>query len=232
VRTDLDSFSDAEAYALMTSGYRMAEFALETQKCVPSLHASGSRQPWKFLATEDALTGANGTSRDRMHTLLSVSKELAGKVWRQLMPLKIFAGLLGVALVGGAGYALWKNRDYVFPSLPPLWVLVAIVAALFAAKFILAQLDKRRHYHKRLGEMGLGFAIAFAGWIVAGLHLLIFDRMFLHHGRWSGPPEPTVGIDTGGPRVPVAKPGGVSKSGGTALPPPNAGGKRPQDQPR
>src|SRR6185503_15343191 len=34
VRTDLDSFSDVEAFALMTSGYRMTERSFKYSKCI------------------------------------------------------------------------------------------------------------------------------------------------------------------------------------------------------
>lgn len=187
VRTDLDSFSDAEGYALMTSGYRMAEHALLQEKCLPTLQPAGSRQPWQFLAAEDALTRADEKQTNRMLTLLSVSNELAGKVWKQLTPLKVLGGILGLSAFAGAVFAIWKNRTL---ELPSLGVVSLIVLALIAAKVILAYLDKHRLYHKRLGEMGLGFGITLVGWIAAGLHLLIFDRLFLRHGKWTATPRP------------------------------------------
>jgi predicted acylesterase/phospholipase RssA len=149
VRTDLDSFSDAEAYALMTSGYRMTEYALLEEKCLPSLQPAGARQPWRFLAVEDALTRTDPQGRERMLTLLSVSNELALKVWKQLPPLKALAVGFGGAAIIGAGYALWKKR---MVELPSLGVVSLVAIVLLAAKGILAQLDKRRLYHKRLGD--------------------------------------------------------------------------------
>jgi hypothetical protein len=101
---------------------------------------------------------------------------------------------------------------------------------LLAAKWILAQLDKRRLYHKRLGEMGLGFAITFVGWIVAGLHLRIFDRLFLDHGKWEAATKrPAAGIATSGPHLPVAANQAPSNaSGGGVLSVPEAAGERPE----
>ena len=227
VRTDLDSFSDAEAYALMTSGYRMTEHALIKEKSLPSLQPTGSRQQWRFLAVEDALTRTDPQGRERMLTLLSVSNELALKVWKQLPPLKALAAGVGGAAIIGAGYALWKKR---MVELPSLGVVSLVAIALLAGKGILAQLDKRRIYHKRLGEMGLGFAIAFVGWIVAGLHLLIFDRLFLDHGKWdAGTKQPAAGMAPPGPHIPVAnnQPPGKA-SGGGVLSVPEAAGERPE----
>lgn len=184
VRTDLDSFSDAEAYALMTSGYRMTEHALLKEKCLPSVQTAGSRQPWNFLAAEDALTGKDKGDRDRMRTLLRVSNELAGKVWRQLLPLKVLGVVLFVAAVVGAGYALWQNRGVRLPSLGSVGIVSLVVIALVVVYVVLAVLDNRRVYHKRLDEIGLGLAIMLLGWFAAGLHLLLFDRLFLKHGKW------------------------------------------------
>jgi hypothetical protein len=203
VRTDLDSFSDAEGYALMTSGYRMTERALLVEKCLPTLQPAGSRQPWRFLAAEDALTRADAKQTDRMLTLLSVSNELAGKVWKQLTPLKVLAWVLRLGAIAGMVYALWATRDLTL-TLPRLGVVLFVALVLIGAKVALAQLDKRRLYHKRLGEMGLGFGITFAGWIVAGLHLLLFDRLFLRHGKWADPSRPNgAAIARSGPKLPV-----------------------------
>lgn len=181
VRTDLDSFSDAEAYALMTSGYRMTEHAFLEEKCLPSLQTVGARQQWKFLAAEEALTGADEKNRQRMDTLLSVSNELAGKVWRQMPSLQMAGGGVAVTGIIGAAFFLWRKRRM---ALPTLGVVSLVAIVLAAANVILAKLDKHRRYHKRLDEIGLGLAITFLGWFAAGLHLLIFDRLFLEHGKW------------------------------------------------
>ena len=182
VRTDLDSFSDAEAYALMTSGYRMTEHAFLVEKCLPSLKTEGARQQWKFLAAEDALTGADCEKKVRMETLLSVSHELAGKVWRQMPSLQIAGGGVAVTGIIGAAVILWKKRRM---ALPTLGVVSLVAIVLAAANVILSKLDKHRRYHKRLDEIGLGLAITFVGWFAAGLHLLVFDRLFLDHGKWN-----------------------------------------------
>jgi predicted acylesterase/phospholipase RssA len=229
VRTDLDSFSDAEAYALMSSGYRMTEHALLEEKCLPSLQPSGSRQPWQFLGAEDALTRADAEKTKRMLTLLGVSNELVGKVWRQLPPLKVLTGSLGIGAILGAGYALWKNRML---ELPSLGVVSLIALALLAAKSILTQLDKRRVYHKRLSEMGFGFAITFAGWIAAGLHLLLFDRLFLRHGKWTAGPRPSAAvIVSSGPQLAVTDHSPPSDASDGGVPPlPGLGAEQPPDR--
>jgi predicted acylesterase/phospholipase RssA len=226
VRTDLDSFSDAEAFALMTSGYLMTDHALTKEQSLPSVQAAGSRHPWNFLAAEDALTGKNADDTDRMRTLLRVSNELAGKIWRQLLPLKVFGVAAVAASILGAFYALWKNRGVQLPSPGSLGVVSLVVIALVVAYLVLSGLDKRRVYHKRLDEIGLGLAIMFFGWFAAGLHLLIFDRLFLKHGKWQAvPKQPASALTGSGPRLPVAnnpQSSPANASGGAAIRPTDA----------
>jgi hypothetical protein len=232
VRTDLDSFSDAEGYALMTSGYRMTEHALLEEKCLPTLQPAGSRQPWQFLAAEEALTRTDTKQTKDMLTLLSVSNELAGKVWKQLTPLKVLAWILRLGAIAGVLYALWETRKLKL-TLPALGVVLLIALVLLVAKWGLAQLDKKRLYHKRLGEMGLGFGITLAGWIAGGLHLLLFDRLFLRHGKWTvAAPRPNgPAIVSAGAKLPVigkAQPGDAS--GADVVPHAEPGGEQPHDR--
>src|SRR5262249_42537971 len=52
IRTDLDSFSESEAYALMLSGYRMAKS--EINRCLPNWsQLSESAESWRFLDIEN-----------------------------------------------------------------------------------------------------------------------------------------------------------------------------------
>jgi hypothetical protein len=91
---------------------------------------------------------------------------------------------------------------------------------LVVAKLILAQLDKSRIYHKRLDELGLGFAITFIGWIAAGVHLLLFDRLFLKHGKWvPAPIQRAPAFVPPGPHMPVVSPQPPIGVSGGVVPP-------------
>ena len=57
IRTDLDSFSDVEAFSLMTSGYRMAGYYLQNVEVLPT--PSYRSEDWDFLEIERVLQGAN-----------------------------------------------------------------------------------------------------------------------------------------------------------------------------
>jgi predicted acylesterase/phospholipase RssA len=232
VRTDLDSFSDAEAYALMTSGYRMTEHALIVEKCLPSLATAGSRQQWNFLSAEDALTRTNANDQKRMDTLLCVSNELAGKVWDQLLPLKVLRYTLIVAALAGAAWAIRRYWKFQLPSAGSVGILLSVIGALVGAYFGLSLLDKKRRYHKRLDEIGLGIAIMILGWLPAGVHLLFFDRWFLKHGAWKIMPKQPAAAPPG-PRLPVAgNPPLAVPSGPKGPPPPPPPNPQPRDTPK
>jgi hypothetical protein len=146
-----------------------------------------------------------------MRKLLSVSHVLPLKVWRQLPALKVLGGILALAAIVGVIALLVGNF---FTPLPTLGVVVAGAIVLGAIKLILDTLDRRQLYHKRIGEVALGGAVTLA-FPLAWLHLLIFDRLFIRHGRWSAAQKPQPApIVTSGPQLPVS---------GNPPPPPPAG---------
>ncbi|MGH8677131.1 MAG: patatin-like phospholipase family protein, partial [Burkholderiales bacterium] len=91
IRTDLDSFSDAEAYALMTSGYRMTEH--EFPRCIEGLtEPSGERAQWRFLALEEQMKREGSAN---LIPLLDVACDQLLKVWKLARPLQVTGWVLG-----------------------------------------------------------------------------------------------------------------------------------------
>jgi predicted acylesterase/phospholipase RssA len=95
LRTDLDSFSEAEAYALMTSGYRMTEFQIKQENCVAEFFEPPQSKSWKFLEIEDYMRGS-GKGNKYLKKLLTAGSSSAFKVW-QIDP--VLKNLLRIALV-------------------------------------------------------------------------------------------------------------------------------------
>lgn len=90
VRTDLDSFSDAEAYALMTSAYRMTENEFAVSKCIEGFPEPEQPERWRFLEVENAMKG-EGKRYRYLKRLLSVSHSLPFKIWKLSPVLKAIA---------------------------------------------------------------------------------------------------------------------------------------------
>jgi predicted acylesterase/phospholipase RssA len=110
IRTDLDSFSDAEAYALMTSGYRMTEHQFRYEKCVEGFADAPQALDWKFLQIEESMK-VNGAGYDYLKKLLAAGGSLAFKVWKIDPLLKYgfrITMLLLAAFVAWLGYKYWN----------------------------------------------------------------------------------------------------------------------------
>jgi hypothetical protein len=220
VRTDLDSFSDAEAYALMMSAYLMTERAFLEDQCAPTLPLDRTTADWQFLRVRDALTAPESPDNRRMRRLLKVSPQLATKVWRQS---RVLGGTVVVAVVAGliawvmTLAAQWKQvpawlttlgnaaKNAQLPTVGTLTYIALGIGLLIGLRFAF---DKWLHWQKRFGEVLLGFALMTAGLVAAWLHLTIFDQIFLWYGQW---PEkksamPPAIANPGSPHLPIKTP--------------------------
>jgi predicted acylesterase/phospholipase RssA len=177
VRTDLDSFSDAEAYALMMSGYAM------TSSAIPDEMKNAAKQDWDFLQIEDATQGGRGYSE--LMKLLKVSGMRGFKIWKLSLALKIMAFVIGL----GAVYGLYQLclRWWDEPGrLITLGVSVAAVFAMIIASVLIRVIgppvQRFMHWRKTPSEFAIG-ALTLLAVPVTFLHLFFFDRLFLSHGR-------------------------------------------------
>jgi predicted acylesterase/phospholipase RssA len=107
LRTDLDSFSEAEAYALMTSGYRMTEYQFKEGKCVEEFYQPEENEEWKFLGIEEFMRGS-GKGNEYLKTLLRAGNSLAFKVWRFDPLLKTLLRVVLVLIAAGIIAALYN----------------------------------------------------------------------------------------------------------------------------
>ena len=178
LRTDLDSFTDQEAYTLMYYGYRLVSEKLQG--------AEPSAADWRFLLIQDVLRDESGRRLLLQH--LGVGSRQLFKVFflKKPMPYTIvFAALL--VPVSAVVFVL---------SLFPRWVsgllllgLLSIVAYSQNAR-INQYLDKverlrraRRWLARAMTPLGIPTLLGLLGAVVTWVHLNIFDRLFLCYGR-------------------------------------------------
>jgi hypothetical protein len=196
LRTDLDTFTEAEAYALMGSGYLMTEHQLN--KLNHERLDSGfvdswggfdisapRRADWPFAPILPVLA-ANPAESDRRATdldkQLCVGREMAFKVWRLVPTLQAVAILTGIALALTAVIAIYSNwtRQLPLPTLTigglSLAVIVAIMTSVFPfIRFLNPRKAARSWLYKVLA--------AFVGWAAARIHLAFFDPLFKKRGK-------------------------------------------------
>lgn len=202
VRTDLDSFSDLEAYALMTSGYCAMETQLqnEQQQTLFAL-GKGQKHGWKFLQVEAAMkqTDNADSALQRLKTNLQVSPMRAGKVWKLYQPLKQTAKILAAVIVIGS-IILWFTDPDFKPFLAVLSlignsltisVILGTIVMLLLVNFITALIGTREgklinlllDYKDIPRRIGVGLGLGLIGWIAAFIHLKVFDEWFKSVGR-------------------------------------------------
>ncbi|MET0657416.1 MAG: patatin-like phospholipase family protein [Steroidobacteraceae bacterium] len=210
LRTDLDSFSDREALALMYSGYRMADTYVGTAN-----GANAPREQWRFLNVADAAAGKKppaGASASLLRTEsllrhLRAGSQLAFKVWHLHPALKALgAVLLAAAGIGLLGWLIYLVSQQVHIGFEKhviqitlekvdidlgaiarniLLLLVPIILAMLfpLAKRWINRLKPALNPGSVAGRIAFALSMAAAGWILCRLHLCVFDRLFLRLGR-------------------------------------------------
>ena len=183
IRTDLDSFNDAEAYALMLSGYRMTEFQYARWiRGFPDAPRLEGELPWRFLEVEPMLKKAKGGAR--ILKILEVGSATAFKVWNLWTPLKVARIILALAALGGLVWAYFEFRQVSLLSVGQIGVFVsgAVLTAVLTAvlgKWIMRVV----RFHETMTKILIGVGMSAVGFLVARLHLHVFDKIYLRLGR-------------------------------------------------
>ncbi len=205
VRTDLDSFTEGEAYALMASGYFLTEH--EFAKCITVFSDITDadmrrRSSWLFLDYERSL---KQPGRDeRLKQLLTTAHQSAFKIWQLSPSLKLFRSLVTtLTLAALAAALLWiiKNPG----SLPPdLWSrplisvtlgssagpytlrfgwVTTFLLTLLVGSFFSSKVMQVASWQDTLTRWATGLGMGTIGALLAGIHLWFFDKWYLWWGQ-------------------------------------------------
>jgi predicted acylesterase/phospholipase RssA/tetratricopeptide (TPR) repeat protein len=185
IRTDLDSFSDVEADALMYSGYRMASSRIGD--CLPgvTLPPASPQGEWRFLSITRAATKAQDfdEAHEDVGKLLAAGRSNAGKIWRVgglhwLLPV-----LAALAIAANVNWREWGVPllfvgELVF-VIPWVLMLAALVATLiWIVCLLFSLLGWRRPWLK----VFTATLMSTVGWIPWALHQHVVDPLFLRRG--------------------------------------------------
>jgi predicted acylesterase/phospholipase RssA len=177
IRTDLDSFSDMEAYALMLSGYRMAERSFG-----PAISGfpvdSGPPHRWGFLAVAGTLEKSHPRHL-QLQRVLTVGAGRWLKAWK-LYPWLKGAGIASLAVAAMAlVFLLWVARGAAILTPGALLAIAAIAALVFGlTRWLAPRLDLIGTVLGSVTSLLLVFAS-----IPAFVHLRLLDRLYLRYGR-------------------------------------------------
>jgi predicted acylesterase/phospholipase RssA len=179
IRTDLDSFNETEAFALMTSGYNMTTKNVETS--IQGVPLDPRTHQWGFL---DVAPSLRDPADNKLEKLLDVAGMGFLKIWELSKVLRTLKMVLwaaaGLALL--VALVLWRDE--------PLFSVRGFTAALGLlglsiafGKFGLAQILNFFGVNKTSHQFLVGVALSVAGWFATWVHILIFDRMYLDKGK-------------------------------------------------
>jgi NTE family protein len=187
IRTDLDSFTDVEAFSLMLDGYRMSEPELRQSKDVGDLirgEDTGTTQNWRFL--EIAPWIQKPTPNYLRH--LQVASRLVFKVFRLSWTVTAVTLLFIIGVIVGIGI-LFQNQIAALLS-SSLTVRELLIAVLILSLGLVPHIS-RAFYIFRFLRSPSEFIVRFVtraalpafGSVFVAIHLAIFDRLFLWLGR-------------------------------------------------
>jgi len=192
IRTDLDSFTEVEAFSLMLSGYRMAKHKFEELN--EQYHREGGEGNWgdfkidapsgrwPFLVLDTIMSKAGNSADMRRKDLekqLDVAHNRAFKMWKLMSPLAkgLCVGLI-IPAVAAAGWLLKVQVNWDYPI--PLWSLVAAVALFLVSLRVPAW--KWFNPESAVKSYFLKAILLAVGWVIMHVHIHLFDWMFLRRG--------------------------------------------------
>jgi predicted acylesterase/phospholipase RssA len=201
IRTDLDAFSDSEAYALMFAGYQQTESELEKTGLMnlfqqdgvsANLHptkpdtentATPAPNPWNFLSIKPYMEQAE-TSVPLLHRL-RIGQSLMFKVFQLNTALILIPFLIGGAVLAVASYFFYANLDQTIT----LNYAITLKAIGWALGLILADqligFGVSRVYNFKgtfVKILVLGVFALFAS-IFSWLFLLLSHHVYLFYGK-------------------------------------------------
>jgi predicted acylesterase/phospholipase RssA len=202
IRTDLDSFTEGEAYSLMTSGYFMTEHeftrGIQSHNVFPDItdEQVKHRSSWRFLDVEEAFKQPGRA--ENLKKLLEAGGSLGFKIWRLSRPLIILKqlgttaalALLASLLLMYVKHPEWGERSFLkigfgesaFYTLKLSAVGYAAIAIILGKVFgplVMKIVDWR----KTARDWAVGLAMSSLGFVIARLHIWTFDKLFLRWGR-------------------------------------------------
>ena len=198
IRTDLDSFSEVEAYSLMCAGYLMTEHQFKklqeehVREGQPGnwggYDVHQPRGDWEFLKLAPVLKerpGQQNTQCNELDSHLETGSQRAFKVWSLHPVLKAirrrlaYLGWGALAVLAIAGVCFW-NHDLGFETSIKVGHLLIAIAAICG--FSVPMLSWLIAPRKAARRCILKAVVAVLGFLGANIHLL-FDRLFIEQGK-------------------------------------------------
>jgi predicted acylesterase/phospholipase RssA len=191
IRTDLDAFHLAEAYALMTSGYKMTARYLED--AFPGAPPPDqARETWFFQQIDPVLADRRGTRYARLMELLQAGSSVAGKAWK-VSPVAAWCltipALVVLAFLAFPWLAGRVGLQGIVPELAQVSRVVRWGLILAAVGYALGHVSLARGAGRIASQVGAAVT-GVLGFLVARIYLWVLNPAYLRAGRLGMQPPP------------------------------------------
>lgn len=186
LRTDLDAFTDFEAWSLMESGYRA--IAEQIASCLPDVPISQEPTvPWRFHDVAPLITRVDRpqTDYDALCDLLKVGQSVFFKLPALRPWLRRTGAVLAfLAAVAVAAFAVWRwgrVKEVVGAIGAALVVGISgfLVLRGLVGMFRAAPSSQRKTFLQRMAAFGFGLATV----VPSALYLAFGNRLYLEDGK-------------------------------------------------
>ena len=184
VRTDLDSFSDVEAFSLMCDGYKMMEFELNKRNIKDFVTNTTLREKnYHFFKIEKQMSSSPVDPRYKR--VLEISSQRFFRAVRLNHLLKFVTMLMFVSIcvilvsIFDSAFTDWAN-DYITKG--NLLLIIVLVITLFVFRKKLYDSLNQNPAMRFLLSAIPALLISITGFICIGIYLIIFDRLFIYLG--------------------------------------------------
>ncbi|MFN0013708.1 MAG: patatin-like phospholipase family protein [Saprospiraceae bacterium] len=188
LRTDLDAFNDAEAYALMYSGYAQTSLEMRDKK-FEYLTSPVSRQTWNFLDIEPRMRHV--APSENLLRRLRLGASLPLKPFKTSWLWSFIGMLLGFALFTGLVFSIyavfWETEfTYSFMLSPETlkaigWSVLGYVATLYIGSFVAKAMNWQNTLLKSAGLVVAAFVFSLLSW----LYVAVLNPVYLRFGKLS-----------------------------------------------
>jgi len=187
IRTDLDSFSDIEADALMFSGYRMMEKEVEALEGFPNAAPPATPDTlWRFMRVEPFVGGtdldSDEKSRGQLRRTLEAAHCEAFKTFRLIPGYGRVAQALKWLTIASAIFVSWHAWDMTDRLAGIAPAHLSRLALLIIGAAVLARILRWWRRGSPAWHYVLGLISLTVGWLYLLLHLQVLDRIYLRSG--------------------------------------------------
>lgn len=182
IRTDLDSFNDAESYALMYTGYAQINYNYKNREEDNTDNDTASPSAnWRFLSVKDYLTKPDKASEKEM--IFKEASRVPFKLFYLSKTIKfmvlIGAVALGIGLLSLIFVNNWWNASIINITVKAVaWTIIVSLIGVIS-KVIASIVDFKFLIRKNV----IFFIAMIFGWIVSNVYLWFFNGIYNDYGK-------------------------------------------------